>query len=251
MTQPVSPADRFEYTSTPPANADLVIDASVTEKGQLLELFARALRFPDYFGMNWNAFLDCLSDLSWLEQPEVVVDHRELPSLSSGERHTYLECLQDALERMEGREPPRLRVVFREVDREAVGAALREVPSPALVEFARTLVQQVRDAAIRNCDALLEPHARSAAARRWKGLGAASADLRVVIPDAVDETVFGVLQAIDQGLLRMKYVCRDGREIDLTEEGQGELSGWYMGSGGWRALFSAERFVDDVADLGG
>ena len=70
-----------------------------------------------------------------------------------------------------------------------------------------------------------------------------------MIPDAVDETVFSLLRAIDQGLLRMKFVGSSGREVDLTEEGLGELSGWYMGSGGWRARYSKERFVDDFADL--
>ena len=125
------------------------------------------------------------------------------------------------------------------------------MPTPEIEEFARTLVQQVRDAAIRNCDALLRPQAGSPVARRWKGLAAGTSDLRTVIPDAVDEAVFGILQAIDQGLLRLKYMSSSGREVDLTEEGQGELSGWYMGSGGWRAMYSAERFVDDFDDLGG
>jgi len=125
------------------------------------------------------------------------------------------------------------------------------MPTQEIDEFARTLVQHVRDAAIRSCDALLEPQAGSPAARRWKGLDATSSDLRVVIPDAVDEAVFGVLQAIDQGLLRLKFVSSSGIEVDLTEEGKGELSGWYIGSGGWRAMFSSERFVNDFADLGG
>ncbi len=124
------------------------------------------------------------------------------------------------------------------------------MPTPEIEEFAKTLVQQVRDAAIRNCDALLQPQADSPVARRWKALVADSSDVRIVVPDAVDEAVFGVLQAIDQGLLRLKYVSLGGREVDLTEEGRGELSGWYMGSGGWRALYSAERFIDDFADLG-
>lgn len=126
-----------------------------------------------------------------------------------------------------------------------------EMSNPEIEEFAKTLVQQVRDAAIRSCDDLLQPRAGSPVAFRWKGLRAEPSDLRTVIPDAVDEAVFGVLRAIDQGLLRLKYVSSSGREVDLTEKGNGELSGWYMGKGGWRAMYSAERFVDDFADLGG
>jgi hypothetical protein len=124
-----------------------------------------------------------------------------------------------------------------------------KMPNPDIEEFAKALVQHVRDAAIRDCDALLRPDTRSPIARRWKGLAAPESDLRVVIADAVDEAVFSVLRAIDQGLLRLKYVSSSGRDVDLNEDGLGELAGWYMGSGCWRAMFSAERFVDDVADL--
>jgi len=76
-----------------------------------------------------------------------------------------------------------------------------------------------------------------------------SSSLGVMVPDAVDEVLFSLLLAIDQGALRMKFVSRMGREVDLTEEGLGELSGWYMGSGGWRAMFSKERYEDDFADM--
>jgi hypothetical protein len=125
------------------------------------------------------------------------------------------------------------------------------MPISEIEEFARILVRQVRDVAVRNCDALLQPQASSPVARRWKGLDASSGDLGTMIPDAIDEAVFSMLQAIDQGLIRLKYVSSAGREVDLTEEGLGELSGWYMGSGGWRAMFSGERFADDFSDLGG
>lgn len=123
------------------------------------------------------------------------------------------------------------------------------MPGPEIEEFAKTLVRQVRDASVRNCDGLLQPQAGSPVARRWKGLAASPSDLATVVPDAVDEVMFSLLQAIDQGALRLKFVSSSGREIDLTEEGLGELSGWYMSSGGWRAMFSEERFVDDFADL--
>jgi RNAse (barnase) inhibitor barstar len=38
--------------------------AAVRGKDDLLRAIAAALRFPDYFGMNWDALLDCLRDLA-------------------------------------------------------------------------------------------------------------------------------------------------------------------------------------------
>lgn len=35
------------------------------DKAGLLERAARAMGFPDWFGANWDAWFDCLTDLSW------------------------------------------------------------------------------------------------------------------------------------------------------------------------------------------
>ena len=40
--------------------------ADVADKESFLRSVARALQFPDYFGANWDAFNDCLTDLSWM-----------------------------------------------------------------------------------------------------------------------------------------------------------------------------------------
>jgi len=37
----------------------------VTGKAAFLKKAARGLGFPAYFGMNWDAFGDCLTDMSW------------------------------------------------------------------------------------------------------------------------------------------------------------------------------------------
>lgn len=47
--------------------------ANCTDKACLLQAFARALAFPEWFGGNWDAFADCLADLDWLEAPGHVL----------------------------------------------------------------------------------------------------------------------------------------------------------------------------------
>src|SRR5262249_36748408 len=126
-----------------------------------------------------------------------------------------------------------------------------DMPSTEIEEFAKILVRHVRDAAVRACDAALRPGAASPVGKRWReaASGAAGTPPRRGLPDCVDETIFVLLQAVDQGLLPIVFVPGKGGGVDLGKEGMGELSGWYMGTGGWRAQYSEERFVDDFADL--
>lgn len=43
-------------------------------KADLLSRSAEALRFPSYFGYNWDAFEECLNDMSWApEQPALLL----------------------------------------------------------------------------------------------------------------------------------------------------------------------------------
>jgi len=46
---------------------------AVTGKAECLDAFARAMNFPDYFGHNWDAFEDCLTDLAWCPAEEYIV----------------------------------------------------------------------------------------------------------------------------------------------------------------------------------
>lgn len=43
------------------------------DKEALLQNFAAALRFPAWFGHNWDALEDCLGDLSWSDAPGHVL----------------------------------------------------------------------------------------------------------------------------------------------------------------------------------
>lgn len=45
----------------------------IRNKQEFLALAARDLAFPDWFGFNWDALQDCLTDLSWLPARGYVV----------------------------------------------------------------------------------------------------------------------------------------------------------------------------------
>jgi len=62
----------------------------------LLNEYYKKFKFP-YFGFNWDALLDCLRDLEWIEQINIIVYHPQLPQLNKKDLKIYLEILRDAI----------------------------------------------------------------------------------------------------------------------------------------------------------
>jgi RNAse (barnase) inhibitor barstar len=61
--------------------------------------FARVMRFPDYFGHNWDALEECLADLEWLPAKGYVVlvtDADHVLRDDEEDYATFIEVLSDA-----------------------------------------------------------------------------------------------------------------------------------------------------------
>lgn len=125
------------------------------------------------------------------------------------------------------------------------------MPDPEIEEFAAKLIKQVRDLSIQDCDGTLNASATNRIAERWRK-SAQSGDLnafaRTVICDTVDEVVFRLLDAIDNGKLPLSFQASNGKKVDLPSAGLGELAGWFVGTDSWRAKYSKERFFDDASN---
>ena len=115
------------------------------------------------------------------------------------------------------------------------------------IEFAKLIVENIRDMAIKSCDVqLYATNMRSPMAKRWKDAKNANTDkfAEMVISDAVDDAIFYLLLAVDDGVLNISFNTSDGKKVALDGDIIGELGGWYIGD--WRKEHSTQRFFDDV-----
>jgi hypothetical protein len=123
-----------------------------------------------------------------------------------------------------------------------------------LRQFAELVMRLVRDRAIVACDSLAAGRVRGARGEYWQALTpdpASRALAEALIPEVVDEVLFQLLDALDNGQLPVAWrSTEDGSWIPLEDLGQGEMAGWLtMGQGGWPDSFSGQRHVDHLAGL--
>lgn len=75
---------------------NVLVSREVENESELFKLFATQLEFPDYFGENWDAFWDCLCDVSWISKKIINIIHRDVPfNHHSPNRKIYFEILHD------------------------------------------------------------------------------------------------------------------------------------------------------------
>ena len=100
--------NRNAYT---PITADPVLLRlnSCRDWGTLHQRIRKAFGFPDYYGENWDAMWDCLTDLFWVTDDRHIVV-RGLDALPSDLR-AYAEPLRQVLEDLRTR-CHRLRVTY-------------------------------------------------------------------------------------------------------------------------------------------
>lgn len=83
-----------------PATTYIADARRMTTKAGLFDELSRVLRFPDWFGRNFDALNDCLLDLEWLTDPlrHLVIANaaRLLAEEDDRELDTFVAILRDA-----------------------------------------------------------------------------------------------------------------------------------------------------------
>ena len=84
------------------------LDAATVELqgGDALRSIAQALRFPAWFGGNWDALEDCLGDLSWRPGEGHVLVFQNWQALSSDDLGVLIDVLRASADSWSGRGKP-------------------------------------------------------------------------------------------------------------------------------------------------
>jgi RNAse (barnase) inhibitor barstar len=88
----------------------------VADKQGLLRAVAEALSFPEYFGMNWDALEECLTDLSWLLVAGYIVfitGTRRFTESSAADMKTAGQIFKSAASYWKGKKVPFYAVLSR------------------------------------------------------------------------------------------------------------------------------------------
>lgn len=76
----------------------VVIPHEISATLSFLREVGSILKFPDYYGENWNAFEECINDLSWIKEKNVVLIHNEMPKIPADQQIIYVDILKNAAE---------------------------------------------------------------------------------------------------------------------------------------------------------
>jgi RNAse (barnase) inhibitor barstar len=82
--------------------------AKLQNKEELLLTIATGLQFPSYFGHNWDALLDSLTDMGWLPAKGYVLILVHADTLHKADPQTHdmlLDVVRDAAERLHEEKP--------------------------------------------------------------------------------------------------------------------------------------------------
>ena len=86
---PLASSSVWSYLATVPTNC--------TNTSVFFQEMKQALKMPDYFGENWDAFFDILCDLSWIQQYQVILFHADFPFVDIEKNKIYFDVVMDAI----------------------------------------------------------------------------------------------------------------------------------------------------------
>jgi hypothetical protein len=105
--------ENFETTNS--CGVNLYVRCEEAHNKQVLfDTYGVGLDAPQsYFGLNWDAFSDCLTGLEWISERQINIVHDGLPLLTDQDLAIYLEILASATSEWNNKRTDKLARYYR------------------------------------------------------------------------------------------------------------------------------------------
>lgn len=88
----------FKIPDCDKGNVQIVVPKKVVDENVVFELYSKKLNMPAYFGKNWNALYDCLTDMDFCRGNDVIIYHQDMPFKGNVVKiKLYIELLLDVV----------------------------------------------------------------------------------------------------------------------------------------------------------
>ncbi len=104
-------------------NNGVVAPMKMLCRDDVFSFYASTLSFPEYFGWNWDAFHDCITDLSWIDDTTIHIVHPDVPLANDPHECEKLLCYLHEL-KFYSRTKGKLIVHFMSSNRQMIQNAL-------------------------------------------------------------------------------------------------------------------------------
>ncbi|GAB6865258.1 barstar family protein [Bacteroides acidifaciens] len=81
-----------------PEDSYIVRIPVITNKEELYAELMSKLKFPSYFGKNWDALDDVFRDFCWIANDNIVIIHKGITGLSKKDLNLYVASIVDCIE---------------------------------------------------------------------------------------------------------------------------------------------------------
>jgi RNAse (barnase) inhibitor barstar len=96
------------------------LPCQIRSKQRLFRAYYEYFLLPVYFGFNWDALFDVLTDLQWIKLQSVMIYHEAIPQISDEDVALYMRLLDDSLKFWRARDERRLLISFNKTDQQKV-----------------------------------------------------------------------------------------------------------------------------------
>lgn len=109
--------DTFVWPTSDYVDVNLL---KTSNEQELYNEYYNQLHFP-YFGFNWDALYDCLRDLEWIGNNNVIVTHGRVEQWESSMLNTYIEIIVDTCNTWTTwGEPHKITFIFQDEDKDRI-----------------------------------------------------------------------------------------------------------------------------------